>query len=186
MKRHWNLAYLISKIKTGIYYSFNIDKPWLTKDANNYLIKHLTPEMAGLEFGSGRSTVFLAKRLKKLVSIESSKKWYSKVGTMLQTQNIKNVDYRFVSNNELDPMRNDYPAVADEFNDNYFDFILVDGSKRRDLCTLKAVRKLKQGGILVLDNANWFLPSSSLAPNSIPLNGDFNDEAWKLYPSRSN
>jgi putative heme iron utilization protein len=44
--------------------------PWLTKEAILLLERLLRPDDIGLEFGSGRSTIWFAERVEKLISIE--------------------------------------------------------------------------------------------------------------------
>ena len=73
---------------------------------------------------------------------------------------IKNVEYLYL------PYENDYVNVAYQLRDSSLDFVLVDGNNCRDRCALSVVRKIKTGGLLVIDNANWYLPSSSISPNS--------------------
>ena len=179
MKKHWTPTYILNRIKTGIYWKLNQDKPWLTKKANEYLDKNLNKQMVGLEFGSGRSTIFFAKKLNKLISVENNKEWYTKVQSLLEEQKIKNVDYRIANVDNDNPDISDYHNIIDEFNDEYFDFILVDGVIR-DLCALKAVCKLKSGGLLVIDNVNWFFPSNSIAPNSVPIDGTLIGRNWSV------
>ncbi|MGB7441310.1 MAG: hypothetical protein WA919_09610, partial [Coleofasciculaceae cyanobacterium] len=36
----------------------------------------------------------------------------------------------------------------------------------RSACAVKAVSKIRTGGVIVVDNANWFLPCNSNSPNS--------------------
>ncbi len=128
--------------------------------------------MIGLEYGSGKSTLFFASRLKKLVSVEHAKDWYENIKKLLATKNIQNVDYRLVEKNnpfsgntsiEIQNklklpkfhLQKDYEAyynVVCEFPDQYFDFILVDGRARVE-CAINCLPKLKSNGILVIDNA---------------------------------
>jgi len=51
------------------------------------------------------------------------------------------------------------------FQDNTLDFVLIDGGPR-NVCSNVVVKKIKLGGILVLDDANRFLPSDSKSPTS--------------------
>jgi predicted O-methyltransferase YrrM len=44
----------------------------------------------GLEFGSGRSTLYFSKRLDELYSIEHHQEWYEKVNNMLKSKGINN------------------------------------------------------------------------------------------------
>ncbi len=54
----------------------------------------------------------------------------------------------------------DYFHVADDYQDEYFDFILVDG-RARVACLLNSIPKLKSGGLMILDNSDR--PSYGLA-----------------------
>ena len=129
--------------------------------------------MTGLEYGSGRSTVFFANKLKKLVSIEHHTAWYEKVEKLLKARNLSNVEYLLIPEQhisdggeemDLDTWLNkmdgseprneflNYYEKVNEYPDDYFDFILIDG-RARVKCGLNALTKLKNGGIFVLDNS---------------------------------
>ena len=58
-----------------------------------------------------------------------------------------------------------YVAELDRMEAESADFILVDGIYR-DYCAQKAIRVLRPGGLLVIDNVNRYLPSDSHAPRS--------------------
>lgn len=180
MKEHWNLTYVFNRIKAGIYWKLNQDKPWLTKLANAYLDKHLTDEMVGLEFGSGRSTIYFSNKLAHLTSVENHEGWHSKIQSKLQSKGISNVDYLLKTVNEKEPDNSTYHKVANEFTESHFDFILVDG-QLRGLCAVNSIDKLKSKGIFVVDNANWYLPCDSISPKSIPFDGQEKDETWKQF-----
>ncbi|MCB0496036.1 MAG: class I SAM-dependent methyltransferase [Cyclobacteriaceae bacterium] len=127
--------------------------------------------MIGIEYGSGRSTMFFAKKLKKLISIEHYPGWYEKVKKELENKGVHNVDYFLILkqdtpdaiediDTELDKLegselRNDfanYYNKVNEYSNGYFDFVLIDG-RARVKCGLNAMNKLKSGGIFVLDNS---------------------------------
>jgi predicted O-methyltransferase YrrM len=57
------------------------------------------------------------------------------------------------------------------------DYVLVDGFAR-DHCFLAAVDRIRQGGLLICDNANWYLPSDSRAPNSRTFQAGPRNERW--------
>lgn len=141
-------------------------EPWIAQGAVRFCAKHLRANMRGLEWGSGRSTAWFAKRLLHLVSVEHHDEWHKKVSKDLLGQGVTNVDYRLVSLNhpvtaptvphyEVIP---DYVNVINEFVDESFDLVIVDGHYRQ-ACVLAAMPKLKHGGYLLLDNSNW-LPRS--------------------------
>lgn len=125
--------------------AFN-DLPWLTDSAIDFLQNHLTANqnLVMLEFGTGSSTLWFSKRVKKLVSIEHDVRWHPHVQAELAKQGCTNVDYRLI--------RSKYYNECDTFADNYFDLILIDGKDRVE-CVEHCMRILKPGGILMLDNA---------------------------------
>jgi hypothetical protein len=45
-----------------------------------------------------------------------------------------------------------YVSQIDGFPDHYFDVIMIDG-RARPSCIMRSAKKLKNGGILILDNA---------------------------------
>ena len=60
-----------------------------------------------------------------------------------------------------------YPYInLFDFNDELLDFILVDG-KLRDKCSLKGMQLLKEGGFLIIDNINRYVPNKSQSPDSL-------------------
>ena len=161
------------KTNYWFYTKTHPNRPWLTPQSIEFLEERLTKEMIGLEYGSGRSTVFFAKKLKKLISIEHNEEWHKKVEKLLAERSLSNVDYLLIpeqhtsnGNEDLDletelnkldgsEPRNEffnYYNKVNDYTDEYFDFVLIDG-RARVKCGLIAVKKLKNGGIFVLDNS---------------------------------
>jgi hypothetical protein len=148
--------------------------PWLNHGAVKWLQSNLTPDMMGYEWGSGRSTVFLARFMKRLVSLEHKKKWFRKVRGLMEEYGVTNVDYYFIPPGEeswtdsavRSPVWDDlkYTPRKPEFTayfvhilqypDESFDVVLVDGRARVE-CALNALNKIKPGGFLILDNSEW-------------------------------
>lgn len=119
--------------------------PWLTDQAIDFLeelIKNKS-HIKILEFGSGGSTLWFAKKNVGLVSIEHDENWYKKVNEELNKIGL-NVDYRLIKKN--------YFEVCNEFPDEHFDLVLIDAKDRVD-CIKRAMRILKRGAFLMLDNA---------------------------------
>lgn len=118
--------------------------------------------MRGIEWGSGRSTTWFAQRVTHLTSVEHDEAWAAKVRADLARDSLTNVDLRVVAL-EHDPRGPApealdhvpaYVAVADAFADGALDLAIVDGHYR-PLCVLMAIRKLRSGGILVIDDIAW-------------------------------
>jgi predicted O-methyltransferase YrrM len=176
----FTISYLFYRIIRPIFKSnykifkiLNNGTPWTSQASIAIFKKILNKKMVGLEYGSGKSTLFFAARLKKLVSIEHNKEWYDFVNNLLKAKNVINVEYVYAPKNlKLKDatllfhdshdikdsnfrIRSDYEnyfEVVNKYPDNYFDFILIDGRARVE-CTFNSIAKLKQGGIMVLDNS---------------------------------
>lgn len=181
IKSHWTPLYFWNKIKNKIWETQNPDAPWLTSDAVNLLNELIKNTDTGLEFGSGRSTYWLAKRMKYLTSVEDNENWYQKVKSILNANKKNNVNYLLKSSSNALAELSDYCQVVVDFEDNSLDFVLVDGSQR-DVIALLVQPKIKTGGLLVLDNANWFLPHATYSPSSIG-EGSIQNENWQKFYS---
>jgi len=177
--RHLTPVYLKDRLAELWYQRRHMDLPWLTKDANMILSTYLLDTDVGLEFGSGRSTVWLASRSKHLTSVEHYELWYTKVDQMLKDLNTENVDYRFCPKDAPDDQGDDasYVKVIDTFEPNSIDYALVDGQYRA-FCVLHLIDKLRPGGLLIIDNVNRYLPCSSKAPATRTFAQGPDGEAW--------
>lgn len=147
-------AYFMARLQVIIYQALNPGHPWLTREAINFLDQHLSREMHGVEFGSGRSTRWLGMRLGRLISVEHNHAWYDRVNPQLRGLP---VDYHLAG-----PTAADYLAPVQTLRDDSLDLVLVDGAYR-DACIALAARKVRRGGIIVVDNADAELNVSPLA-----------------------
>jgi predicted O-methyltransferase YrrM len=134
----------------------------------------LKPDDVGLEWGSGRSTIWLARRVKCLTSVEHDGSWYREIGDQLRQQEISNVDYHLCRDEAA------YVSTSEKILPESLDFCLVDGIAR-DQCATAAIPKLKPGGILIVDNCNWYLPSDSKSPSSQRAQDQLSNDRWKLF-----
>jgi len=133
-----------------------------------------------VEFGSGRSTIWFAARVGKLCSVESDDGWYKKISARIKGLSLGNVSYLYRPVSDNGDSGSAYAGVLDAFPDSSVDIVLVDGAVR-DLCALKAIPKLKAGGVLVIDNVNWFLPSRSKSPDSVAVGAEPASAGWKQF-----
>lgn len=180
LNSHRNIKYIINRTKEIIFRFVYSDTPWLTPAANKILSKTLKNNFTGFEFGSGKSTIWFSKRIKHITSLETSKIWFNKVLKILKKNNLKNVDLICMDKEEKN-FKIKYLNVLSKFNDDYFDFILVD-ALFRDECTHLAIKKLKPGGFLILDNVNRYLPFDTISPFSIKKNESPLNALWeKIY-----
>lgn len=168
--RHRTSTYIYNRVSEIIYHKRYPDHPWLTRTANLIFSSFLCRSDCGLEWGSGRSTLWFAKRVKKLTSVESDLHWYNKISIKLKELNTNNVEFLFFEyDKDLEEkgkgQESAYVQVAHRFPKETFDFVLIDGVYR-GACAIVAVEKIKPGGFLIIDNVNWFLPSDSHSPSS--------------------
>src|SRR2546421_12637639 len=112
---HWTPRYLFDRLRVELYERRNIDKPWLTPQAIDLLSTMLLPSDVALEWGSGRSTCWIARRVKHLTSVEADGNWAARVREMLAEQNIANVDYRHCPVADEEERASEYTRVSESF-----------------------------------------------------------------------
>ena len=147
--------------------------PWMTYDAIDFLTTICKPDMRIFEWGSGGSTFFFSKRCLRVVTVEHDPKWSELLADKLKELSVANVDYieipgeevsdwekrdyrnpdDFVSRdrNSIGLSYEKYVKAIEEYPDNYFDIVVVDGRARK-CCIKHAIPRLKKGGYLVVDN----------------------------------
>jgi hypothetical protein len=125
------------------------------------------------EWGSGISTIWFARRVQELISIEHDKEWFDIGRFRLKEWDISNVDLIYSppideieisSDNETElyagfnnfPKRfqyYQYVRTIDSFPDNHFNCISIDGRERVE-CLIHAVPKLSDVGFIILDDSH--------------------------------
>jgi predicted O-methyltransferase YrrM len=152
------------------------NEPWIAQGAIRFLERALDVNGEGLEWGSGRSTLWFARRLKRLTSVEHNERWYHEVARRLASAGVTNTRLLHVPLDHpersptvatYDPVPR-YVAVADEFADESLDFVLVDGHYRQ-ACVRAALPKVRRGGLVVIDNSNWLPKAEWGIPPQWPL-----------------
>jgi predicted O-methyltransferase YrrM len=146
-------------------------RPWITRDALEVLDAMLRPSDRGIEWGSGGTTPWFASRIEHLTSVEGSSQWHAGLRAELDARRVDNVDLRLVAADDLGhdtpEHRAAYVGAAPEIEPGSLDLAFVDG-EYRDACALRALDLLRPGGLLVLDNAETYLPSTTRSPWSVP------------------
>jgi len=173
---HWTPQYLRYRLQAAIRAALRPEDPSLTPQAVRELDRRLTRDMVGVEWGSGNTTRFFARRTKHLTSFETDTSYYHWVAGTLHAEGLANVDYRliphdFEGEDDEEAMHlNPVVVAAEEFGDESFDYALIDSAPRGCL-SRRIAPKIKPGGLLILDNANWYLPPPAtlrpVAPGSV-------------------
>jgi len=156
---HWSPNYLYNRFKLYLYEIRHPDHPWLTPQANKILATLIKKSYLGFEWGAGRSTLWFARRCKHITSVEHDPYWYEKVYRDLCKFDIKNCDLILAKEKQT------YITSIDRFGKESLDFVLVDGLYR-DECAIRSLEKIRVGGLLIIDNINWYVPSPSKSPGS--------------------
>ena len=168
-ERNWlTPRYVYNRFFDLLYQRTHPGEPWLTPAAIAMLNTLLHPTDRGAEFGSGRSTLWFAARVAELTSVETNIQWHEKVTRQLKDRGVSNVDYILIPEDQPRQSGDSpYARTALAFDDASLDFALVDGYYR-DYSAKFILPKIKPGGLLVIDNINWSLPSKSKAPGTRP------------------
>lgn len=131
-----------------------LDLPWFTLPATRFLEHRLQPERRAFEWGSGASTVFLARRGLNVFSVEHDPAWYEAVSRQLI--GVPEVELCLVETKRASGAEaGGYPGYAeriDTFPDGSFDLIVIDG-RRRGACLEHALPKLGADGMIVFDDS---------------------------------
>ena len=166
-RSHRTPRYIFNRGRQMLYERAHPDDPWLTPAAIGLVATLLRPADRGAEFGSGRSTLWFAARVRSLTSVEHDARWHESVTARLKDRGLGNVDYILAPDDQPVERGGDsaYARAALAFPDASIDFALVDGHYR-DYSAKFVMPKIKPGGMLIIDNVNWYLPCQSKAPNS--------------------
>jgi predicted O-methyltransferase YrrM len=138
--------------------------PWYTYPAIEFLQQLDFSQKTVFEYGSGMSTLYWAARAARVVSVEDDEQWFHKVKSLAPA----NVEVVF------EP---DLSKFADtiQSRDERYDVIVVDGPARgrtRLKCSRAAVDRLREGGLVILDNSDWLPESARLLRDSTLLEVD--------------
>jgi hypothetical protein len=135
------LEFLITRIRGS-----RPARPWWPMSVIPIISQKLSLESDVLEFGSGSSTSWLAKRSRCLVSIEDDADWAERTRKRLAHSQITSAVV--LDRENLAYYNPTCPGIPDAF-----DLIIVDGSWRWK-CIEFALNHLKPGGCVYLDNSD--------------------------------
>lgn len=138
--------------------------PWITYPAIDFLRQLDFREKTVLEWGAGHSTLWWADRARSVASIETDPGWCRKLRARLPP-NVKLVEVAPSLSASLDA----FTSLREEF-----DVIVVDNEASfRPACSRASLRKLRAGGIVVLDNSDRAPISASILREAGLLQVDF-------------
>lgn len=122
--------------------------PWLPFSVIEHLDRRLSKDAKVLEYGGGGSTLWFAERVGEVHTIEHHAEWAAELRRL--TRDHPNVTIHEVpADSDFDR----YVGAADQFDDDFFDLVAVDG-RERVRCFERSLRIVKPGGLLLLDDIN--------------------------------
>jgi predicted O-methyltransferase YrrM len=180
---HWTPRYVLDRAKQHAFSAMNPDAPWFTRHMVGLLDQLLRPDDRALEWGAGRSTLWLTRRVAHLVSIEHDPDWFERVRRRCLAE-LAAGRVELLLRRPADD-GGDYVAAASTIAPDSLGLVVVDG-KVRSLSALAALPLLRPGGLLVLDNAERYLPRAtpSRAPGARHEADGYGDEAWRDFAAR--
>lgn len=156
---------------------------WLRKDANGWLMPYFTqPFLEQLSswdishwsifnwnVGEGFTPAWLARKCRRLICVEHRPEWQQALNNFFQQKRLahahcllgalerKTTPHPLFGTQEINTMnylgeQNSYVQAIDQTAELY-DCIIIDGM-HRNACAVAALRHIKPGGIIILNNAN--------------------------------
>lgn len=159
-KDHFALNFKDMKLCRGCYDNISllniIDKkiddkgvvPRFNLETISWLESHLNKEISVVETGSGASTIWLARRVKSVISFEDQELWAISVREKLAKENLSNVDLRLASSYSF----LDFKNVPEE----KVDLAILDGEDypgSRSEAIKAAPGWVRSGGYILVDDA---------------------------------
>jgi predicted O-methyltransferase YrrM len=140
----------------------DLELPWLPYAAIDFLDQFLRPDMTVCEYGSGGSTLFFARRVKSVYSIEDNPKWFELVTGRVKQLGLANVTLKLCPFDFKDPVGFETSDYLNAIPDEQFNVIVVDGSEEwqqvRQICFAKAESHVRKGGLILVDDS-WRYPA---------------------------
>ncbi len=117
--------------------------PWYTYPAIEFIENKINTNFRVFEYGSGNSSLWWSERVTQVISMESDANWFEYIK--------KNMP----SNVELYLIEDDleYASAINQYEDHYFDVIIIDGINRNQ-CAEFALSKIKDQGFIIFDNTD--------------------------------
>ena len=141
------------------------ERPWMNYAVVAFLERRLNKTLSVFEYGSGYSTLFYARRVRNVISVEYDQAWIASIGPRLPP----NASVLFVP----DDVDGDYCRAIARSGDS-FDVVVVDG-KDRENCVKQSMQALSSRGVIVLDDSQraGYAPAISYAQDNGYLTVDF-------------
>lgn len=136
--------------------------PWFTYPAIEFLSQIDKKGISVFEFGTGNSTLYWDKSGANVFGVEHDAVWFQSV--VKDSSNSLSID--------LFENKEDYTNSILKHDLN-FDVVVIDGIWRNE-CALTAIQKLSSGGVIILDNSDWYVDVVEFLDSQKFVRVDFN------------
>lgn len=176
-KPHWTPRYVLDRTHLSVWQRLNQGAPWLVAESVEFLHEWLASTDLVVEFGAGRSTLWFGARVGEVISIETDPEWHRIVVARAAKKGLQNVHCLLETSEHPDA----FLAAADEAVRNRGSrpsLVVVDGRFRAQ-CTTWALSTVGANGLVVLDNAERYVPSASRVPGALPIGAEPPEKSWR-------
>jgi hypothetical protein len=160
----------------------NTSIPYMNPEEIVDLVCYLTKQTVMLEIGGGKSSIFLSRIVKELVTVEHDRGWANQISNspeiFSETWKLHVVEPNWPQSHCFQPAEDgqfeNYVNFIKTLEDEKFDVVLIDG-RDRVRSTLASIPKVKKGGVILIHDF-WNRPKyhSLFSVNSIELIEDSN------------
>lgn len=138
-----NIGYINSLKKGMPLDNKNEPIPWMNYNAISFFKQKLNNSIDMFEFGSGYSSLFFAKHVNTITSLEYDNNWFNYIKSILPI----NADLYYCKLDE----KLEYCKFTAKLNKKY-NLILIDGADRVK-CIINSIQSLTSNGVVVLDDS---------------------------------
>lgn len=162
LARHPVTASTVLMVLQPVGSSWPKGEPWFNPRAMRYLQRRLQAGHNVFEWGTGGSTLWLISRGARVISVDDDAEWAERVRARCPSADIRLIPGTASGTLPGEPklcvqsglFYDDYVHAVDQFADDHFDVVIVDGVCRIE-CARRAVSKVKPGGLLTFDDSQW-------------------------------
>ncbi len=168
--------------KQRAFQAANPDAPWIVPESIPAIEGLMRPEFTVFEWGAGNSTIWLARRVGRVISVEGRRQWFEYVTSKLQEHGLDGkVELILIEVPEepTPPTRvvKAYTNKINMFDNLSLDIVFIDGHFRAD-CLRRGIPKIKPGGYLIVDNADDPRVAPHLSQMTKYLLHSFSNDIW--------
>ncbi len=135
--------------------------PWYTYPAIEMLNQWDFRKCDVFEYGSGNSTLYWSQRAANVFAVEENADWHSRTANRIPAN----------AKCQLARTQSEY-IDAPRRLDRLFDVVVVDG-RLREACCRVALKVLRPGGLIILDNSDWYHSAARVLQDSDLIEMDF-------------